>query len=130
MSDCPGLHCPGCGDVSLSTILKAAGALAAVAVAVWLVMTLLWLIAAVVGLALVAVVVLLVWMARRGSDVATVARGMLPPPEAMPITGRPARALPAPELHIHLHGPLSAEDLAGVAALRQAGHRAWPSSDG
>ena len=47
--------------------------------------------------------------------------------EARAVTGRPVQqALPAPqEFHLHLHGPLTPEQLAEVAALREIGYRAF-----
>ena len=103
--------------------------LAAIGAVVWLVMTFMWLIAAVMGVTVVAAVAVLVWLARHGGEVATVQRAALPPPEAKPIAGRPVQALPAPrEFHLHLHGPLTPQQLAQVAAIQQAGYRAYDTS--
>ena len=98
--NCPGLHCPGCGGGDL---VKAVAGLAVAGLVIWWLITIIWVIAAIVGVVLAAVLVpALVWLARRGADVAVVART---PPEATPIQSRPAQALTGPQqLHIHFHG--------------------------
>ena len=111
---CEGLHCPGCGDhggAPLIAILVVLGAML-----VWWLITIIWLVAIVVGLALAAGIAVLVWMARRGAEVAMVSRSAVPPPQATPLPSRPSQALLAPrEVHIHLHG-LDASQAAGVAS--------------
>ena len=82
------------GGGQLATV---AGGAAAIGAVIWLVLTFLWVIAAIVGVALVLVAAGLVWLARHGGEVATVTRAALPPPEAAPVTARPVQALPAPQ---------------------------------
>ena len=118
MSRCPGLHCPGCGDVSLSTILALAAAVAAVVLAVIFAAVIIITVAVVVAvlLALAAFFGVRAW--RRGwrpSLDPVVAYTPLPEPER-------ARPLRAQEFHLHLHGPLTREQLAEAAEVirRQA----------
>jgi len=77
--------------------------------AVWLVMAYLWLIGVAVAVLLAGVLLGARRMRRKYAPVAQVlpweTRAALPPPEAAQVTARPARALPAPELHIHYHAP-------------------------
>jgi hypothetical protein len=94
MSRCPGLHCDGCGGGEL---VKWGAVLAVAGLAVWWLITIVWLLAVLVGLVLVAVIAGLIWLARHGGDVATVAHAALPAAEAIPLESRPARALPAPQ---------------------------------
>ena len=68
----------GGGAGQLLGVLGGAGAVAGLA---WLIVTFLWLIAAVAGLALAAVIAVGVWMRRRGADVATVSHA---PPAVIP----------------------------------------------
>ena len=89
-------------------LVPALGALAAVGVTVWLIITFIWVIAAIVGVVLAAAVAGGVWLARHGGDVAMVAHAALPAPEVngQPpgiVNGRPAQALPAPQQHVHYH---------------------------
>jgi len=80
------------------------GGLAAIGAIVWLVVTFLWVIAAIIAVVLVLIAAGLVWLARHGSEVATVAHAAIPAPEAEPVTGRADQALPAPQhVHYHLH---------------------------
>ena len=61
-------------------------------------------IAAIVAVALAAAAAGLVWLARHGGEVATVAHAALPAPQPQPVTGRADQALPAPQhIHYHLH---------------------------
>ena len=94
------------------------GGAAAVAVVVWVVITFMWLIAAIVGVALAAAVAGLVWLALHGGDVAMVARSALPPPEATPLPSRPSQALPASQQHVHYH--LHLDGQAAEVVRRQA----------
>ncbi len=100
-------------------LVPALGGLAAIGAVVWLVITFLWVIAVVVGLALAVSVAGLVWLARHGGDVAMVSRAALPPPDAAPLPSRTSQALPAPQqLHIHFHG-LDADQAAEVITGRR-----------
>lgn len=121
MSDCPGLHCPGCG--SKGSLVAVGGAAAVVALAVTFATEILVIAGTVVGTVLALVVFFLVRAWRHGSRPSlnpVVAYTPLPEPEP--------RALPAPqEFHLHLHGPLTREQLDGLAAIREAGYRVYDS---
>jgi hypothetical protein len=98
MSRCPGLHCPGCGDSGGWWIVGGVVAAGAVVYAARHFIELVVRFAAltVLGLAVLAAsVAVIVWMARRGGDVATVSHGALPAPERPALTARPAREVPA-----------------------------------
>ena len=71
--------------------LAVLGGLAAIGAVIWLIITFIWVIAAAVAVALVLAVAGLVWLARHGGEVATVARTALPPPDTAPIPSRPSR---------------------------------------
>ncbi len=117
MSDCPGVHCPGCDGGGFILVL---GGLAAAGAVVWVVITFVWVIAAILGVTAAVSVATLVWLARYGADVATVQRSPLPAPEATPIPSRTAQALPAPQqLHIHFHGldPVQAAEVVRRQAI-------------
>jgi hypothetical protein len=130
VSTCPGLHCPGCGDRDFGPAAALISAAAIVAVVVAFAEEILVITGTVVVVALATVVFFAVRAYRRGwrpslnPVVAWDPRAALPPPEA---TARPTRALPAQEFHLHLHGPLTREQLGEVAAIREAGYRAFGS---
>ena len=100
-------------------LVPALGALAVLGAVVWLIITFIWIIAAIVGVALAAAVAGGVWLARHGGDVAMVSRAALPAPEAAPLTSRPSQALPAPQQHVHYHLHLDGGQ-AAEAVRRQA----------
>jgi hypothetical protein len=129
MFRCPGLHCDGCGDGGgLASILALVpAALAAVAVAVFV---LAHLVAIAAGVAVLAVVTLAAvlflrrfmvvdWAPRRVPAALPVPATALPVPaaEAVSAPRRAAIEAPAQHLHIHVHG-LAPEDAAAV--IRQA----------
>lgn len=114
MSRCPGLHCDGCGRGGALAAILAAGAAAIAAVAAFAEEILV-----AIGAAAAAVLALAVLAAvrawRRGwrpSLDPVVAYTPLPEPETR-------RALPPQQFHLHLHGPLTPEQLAEIAAMRQ-----------
>jgi hypothetical protein len=126
---CPGLHCDGCGDGGgLASILALVpAALAAVAVAVFV---LAHLVAIAAGVAVLAVVTLAAvlflrrfmvvdWAPGRVQAALPVLATALPVPaaEAVSAPRRAAIEAPAQHLHIHVHG-LAPEDAAAV--IRQA----------
>jgi hypothetical protein len=122
---CPGLHCDGCGDGGgLASILALVpAALAAVAVAVFV---LAHLVAIAAGVAVLAVVTLAAVLFLRRFMVVDWAPAALPvPATALPVAAaeavsaprRAAIEAPAQHLHIHVHG-LAPEDAAAV--IRQA----------
>jgi hypothetical protein len=120
---CPGLHCDGCGDGGgLASILALVpAALAAVAVAVFV---LAHLVAIAAGVAVLAVVTLAAVLFLRRFMVVDWAPAALPvtalPVAAAEAVSAPRRAAieaPAQHLHIHVHG-LAPEDAAAV--IRQA----------
>ena len=95
-----------------------------------------WLLAAVIAVAVAGVLVLTVALAlliperrkrRQSRAPATLWRASVAPlpPAATPLESRPARALPAPEFHLHLYGPVTRDQLDELAALREAGYRAF-----
>ena len=85
----------------------------------------------VVGATLAVVVVMAVRMRRRGQlSLSPVVHwepnAIRPVSEHPPVAARPAQALPVPqEFHLHLHGPLTPQQLAEVTAIQQAGYRAY-----
>ena len=92
---------------------------------IWLLIEFLWLIAVIAGLAVLVSGAILWWMFRHGADVATVSRPPLPPPDARALPSRPAEAVEGPQLHIHLHGTTPEQAAEGIAAIREAGYRAY-----
>jgi hypothetical protein len=99
VSNCPGLHCPGCGGKGgLLAALGAAGA--AIALVATFAEELLVIAGTAVAVLLALVVFIAVRAYRRGwrpSLDPVVAYTPLPEPEAKPVTARPVRALPAPQ---------------------------------
>jgi flagellar basal body-associated protein FliL len=115
----------------MGEVLAVGGSLVVGGLMIWLIIEFLWLIAVIVGLALLVSGALLWWMFRHGSDVATASRAALPPPSATPLPPRSTEALPASQqLHIHLHGMTPDEAAERLTAIREAGYRAWPERGG
>ena len=85
----------------------------------------------VTGATLAVVVVMAVRMRRRGQlSLSPVVHwepnAIRPVSEHPPVAARPVQALPAPqEFHLHLHGPLTQEHAALVAAMRENAVRAY-----
>ncbi len=113
VSNCPGVHCPGCGGKAGAAV----AALAGLGVTAWLVFEFFWAIALVAGVTAAGAVAMGAWVARYGADLAVVSRGALPAPEATPIPSRAPQALQGPQVHYHLH--LHDAQAAG-AAVRNA----------
>jgi len=130
MSRCPGLHCDGCGRGG-GVLAALAATVAAGAVVAEFLVDLLIAAGTVVGLALTVAVVVLTRMKRQGQlslhpDGLWQPGAVRPVSSPAPVTGRPARALPAPqELHVHIYGTPTREQLAGLAAIQQARPSAW-----
>jgi hypothetical protein len=77
--------------------------------------------AAVLAVVAVAGVGCLAWRARRHRSISTRPAPFLTPAEIRAVQARTApRAIAPPQIHVHLHGPVSAEDLAAIVAQRDA----------
>ena len=100
-------------------LMPVLGGAAVIAAVVWVVITFMWLIATIVGMAVAVSIAGLVWLARHGGELAIVSRGTLPPPEATSLPSRPSQALPAPQQHVHYHLHLN-DGQAAEVVRRQA----------
>lgn len=115
MSNCPGVHCPGCGGKTGAVI-----ALAGLGATAWLVFEFWWVIAVALGLTMAGAVAIGAWMARYGGDVATVSRGALPAPEAVPIPSRRTEAIEGPQtVNFNFFGELTREQLDEISTYRR-----------
>lgn len=134
---CPGLHCEGCRDNPVVAGLAGVGGLVAVAFVVQEFLTDLLIIAGtVVGLTLAVVTVMAVRMRRAGQlSLSPVVHWdtnvVRPVSSTAPVTARRTEALPAPQtVHVHIYGTPTRDQLAEVAAIREAGYRVFPGSEG
>ena len=132
--NCPGLHCPGCGDGGgLAVVLVVLTVVAAVIRAIWHTLVEVAEIAAftVLGAAGLAAVTGIAWLAYRarqdrpGRPIEARPVVQLPPEPRPQLEGSHNPAIgPARELHLHLHG-LTADQIAAIVTQRGA----YPEED-
>ena len=125
MSDCPGLHCDGCGSgnsgCGVAVLIIGATAVAAEVVE-WVAahaLELMVITAMCVALAVAAVAALFRWAGRRDARHA-VDRPFLTEREVTAVASAPRRELAAPALHLHFHG-LPADEQAAIIRTAIAG---------
>ena len=124
MSGCKGLHCPGCGNGGSGLAVAVLGVTVAAVVlrkpvehaADVLLHIVLIILAAIAGLGVTGAAVFVAVRSRRRRaepDGRPLTQGAAPP-RAVQARTAPRRELPAPQVHLHFHGPVLPDDLAAI----------------